>query len=272
VNWLNRTHVGDCRDLLARMASDGVRVQTCVTSPPYFGLRDYGHPGQIGLEETPAEYVAELVSVFRRLRDVLADDATLWLNLGDSYARGFGGGSPGPKSATNVGAYRDRKLGRVPPGFNGKDILGIPWRVALALQGDGWILRGDIVWHKPNPMPESVADRPTRSHEFVFLLAKSPRYYYDANAVKERTDEGVRSRRSVWSIPTHPYRGAHFATFPPALIEPCILAGSKPGGVVLDPFMGSGTTAVVARSLGRQYIGCEINPAYVEMAEQRIAI
>jgi hypothetical protein len=236
--------VGDCRDVLAGVPADSVRC--CVTSPPYFGLRDYGHAGQIGLEPTPAEYVEQMVGVFREVRRVLADDGTLWLNLGDSYARGFGGGTPGAKSSTNAGSYSGRETGRTPEGFKGKDLLGIPWRVAFALQADGWYLRSDIIWSKPNPMPESVMDRPTKAHEYLFLLAKSERYYYDADAIREpdkgldhfrsvlagqpslepsgglssahsgiRVKEGRngqgRNRRTVWTISPQPYSGAHCA-------------------------------------------------------------
>ena len=302
MDWLNKTHVGDCRDLLRKMAGDGVRVQCVVTSPPYFGLRDYGVDGQIGLEPTPAEYVEHMVAVFRAVREVLADDGTVWLNLGDSYASG------GRKT-------RDPGQSKLHPAFTGehnavtrfrpddgdakpKDLLGIPWRVAFALQADGWYLRSDIVWAKPNPMPESVTDRPTKSHEYLFLLAKSERYFYDAAAIAEDAnpinwrqsatrrresppgqspDSGfangrcyaTRNRRSVWTVPTQPFSGAHFATFPRALIEPCILAGCPAGGVALDPFMGSGTTAQVATDLGRNFIGCELNPDYVRLHDMR---
>lgn len=382
---MNRIEFGDCRDTMRRWAAEGIKAQMCVTSPPYFGLRDYGHDGQIGLEQTPEEYIANMVEVFRCVRDVLADDGTLWLNLGDSFGKG-------------------------------KQLLGIPWRVAFALQGDGWVLRQDIIWHKPNPMPESVRDRCTKAHEYVFLLSKSGRYYFDSEAMREdavkgasgsvfnsgktaehqlgrssakdRAEDGKRNRRSVWSVATRPYKGAHFATFPPALIEPCILAGSLPVGayepddvilspagygereddpslavgragfnrprrdvemvrpmslseqaayaeqlrqsphreemmresggettfshyvrtdrsgaraipqrlfecwidrgwirpvvipprkaeehrsIVLDPFIGSGTTAAVAVQHGRQYIGCELNPDYRALQDERIA-
>jgi DNA modification methylase len=295
-DWLNKTHVGDCRALLAAMAADDVKVQTCVTSPPYYGLRDYGHALQIGLERTPAGYVEQLVAVFRAVRDVLADDGTLWINLGDSYANDAKwGGSTGGKHVTalhgNTGIGREKKSTGVGP----KNLIGIPWRVAFALQADGWYLRSDVIWAKPNPMPESVTDRPTKSHEYLFLLAKSERYYYDAEAIKEpATDTGRingvdgrdehaaarppgsnprtlaridysalgRNKRTVWTVPTKPQPEAHFACFPPDLIEPCILAGAPSGGIVLDPFMGSGTAARVALSLGRQFIGCELNPAY----------
>lgn len=294
--------VGDCREAL-RALPDCFRVNCCVTSPPYFGLRDYGHADQIGLERTPEEYVATLVSVFREVRRVLSDDGTVFLNLGDSY---FGGGRGGGGSA-------DRKIGKGVSGLayphfttaslKPKDLIGIPWRVAFALQADGWYLRSDIIWHKPNPMPESVTDRPTKSHEYVFLLAKSERYYYDAEAIKEpATDTGRingrdgrdeapearppgsnprtlarldysatgRNKRTVWTVPTSPFKGAHFATFPPALIEPCILAGCPEGGTVLDPFGGAGTTGLVADRLQRNALLIEINPEYAEMAKARI--
>lgn len=283
-------------------------VNCIVTSPPYWGLRDYGEPGQFGLEATPQAYVAKLVALFAELRRVLRDDGTLWLNLGDSYANT---GNPGQDfSASRVG-YGGKGRGhlggqpakQMPPGLKPKDLVGIPWRVALALQDDGWYLRSDIIWHKPNPMPESVTDRPTKAHEYVFLLSKCERYYYDADAVAEQSvypgdtrhlrfdsrkvhepmslDNGsrertgnptgeTRNRRSVWTIATAPYAGAHFATFPPALVEPCVKAGCPVGGVVLDPFMGSGTVAAVAASLGRRYVGFELNPDYIELANARL--
>jgi DNA modification methylase len=305
--------VGDCRDLLSQMAAEGVRVQTCITSPPYFGLRDYGHERQIGLEVEPDEYVASLVSVFAAVRSIMADDGTLWLNLGDSYANdGKWGGHTGGKHAK---ALHCTPIGRNKryTGLKPKDLIGIPWRVAFALQADGWYLRSDIIWHKPNPMPESVTDRPTKAHEYLFLLAKSERYYYDSEAIQEPCESGPsdvrkmtesreriggkhkalddplskasastnigrkrsvgspdgRNRRTVWTVATAPFRGAHFATFPRSLIEPCILAGSPAGGIVLDPFMGSGTTGQVATDLGRQFIGCELNPEYVALHEMR---
>lgn len=305
---MNRVQFGDCRDTMRAWAAAGVKAQMCVTSPPYFGLRDYGHDGQIGLEATPDAYVTAMVEVFRCVRDVLADDGVLWLNLGDSY-----------------GAR--------------KQLLGIPWRVALALQADGWILRQDIVWAKPNPMPESVTDRCTKAHEYIFLLSKNERYFYDHEAVKEPAspasiarwdqdiegqigsdrvpgktngnmkavggrskrdsfkrddskrseaipgqsvgthradreesewDTATRNKRSVWTVATVPYKGAHFATFPPALIEPCILAGSRPGDLVLDPFGGSGTTAQVAQALGRKWLLCELNEAYGPLIDSRV--
>jgi DNA modification methylase len=318
---MNRIEFGDCRDIMRRWASEGVKVQTCVTSPPYFGLRDYGHEGQIGLEQTPEQYIAVMVEVFRCVRDVLTDDGTLWLNLGDSYAAQRGGthqpaetlaGGKRGKAADGARVNRDRHDGYNPTknasaiGLKHKDLIGIPWRVAFALQADGWYLRQDIIWHKPNPMPESVRDRCTKAHEYIFLLSKSERYFFDSNGIAEPAihagkivtnsngkngqmgkfgatrggflkDDGVlvkdtRNRRSVWSVATRPYKGAHFATFPPDLIEPCILAGSRPGDVVLDPFMGSGTTAQVALQHGRQYLGCELNPAYEQLQSERISL
>ena len=300
---MNRIEIGDCRQIMRRWASEGVRAQTCVTSPPYFGLRDYGHPGQIGLEQTPEQYIAAMVEVFRCVRDVLADDGTLWLNIGDSYA------GAGYSNHANTGGAQVEQGGKqrhlTGTGCKPKDLIGIPWMLAFALRADGWYLRQDIIWHKPNPMPESVRDRCTKAHEYLFLLSKSERYFFDSEAMQESAtgrDPGnkghkyqngaiygiserknvqsgisdigpreTRNRRSVWSVATQPYDGAHFATYPPALIEPCILAGSKPGSIVLDPFMGSGTTAQVAQSLGRQYIGCELNPAYAALQQKRIA-
>ncbi len=285
--------IGDCLEVL-RGLPDGM-VQTCVTSPPYYGLRDYGCAGQIGLEETPDAYVARLVDVFREVRRVLRDDGTLWLNLGDSYAAGGNGG--GNKNDTNVGSLTvGRKL---PPfGYKPKDLLGIPWMVAFALRADGWWLRQDIIWHKPNPMPESVTNRCTKAHEYVFLLTKSARYFYDAAAIAEeaergdagsrfdqgktaqhqldrqasgaRIDDGRRNARSVWPIATQPFSGAHFATMPPALAERCIRAGSRPGDMVLDPFGGAGTTGLVADRLGRSATLIELNPEYARLARERI--
>ena len=305
---MNLIEFGDCRETMRSWAAAGIRAQTCVTSPPYFGLRDYGHPGQLGLEQTPEEYIAAMVEVFRCVRDVLADDGTLWLNIGDSYAGGGGGNySAGTlnNSGQNITNVRNRPAWLSQAGLKPKDLIGIPWMLAFALRADGWYLRQDIIWHKPNPMPESVRDRCTKAHEYIFLLSKSERYFFDSEAVMEpvasstierlsqptlpqqegstrvpgktngnmkavgRTDK--RNRRSVWTVATRPYKGAHFATFPPALIEPCILAGSRPGDIVLDPFMGSGTTASVALQHGRQYLGCELNPAYQPLQDARIA-
>jgi DNA modification methylase len=316
---------GDCREILATLPD--CSVDCCVTSPPYWGLRDYGCAGQIGLEPTPELYVWHTVLIFREVRRVLREDGTLWLNLGDSYANdGKRGGSTGGKhvaalhGATNCGRRKERGQ----TGLKPKDLVGIPWRVAFALQADGWYLRQDIIWSKPNPMPESVRDRCTKSHEYIFLLAKSARYYYDAEAIADpvadptrknysrgadskvdddcktfmRTRSGLkkqkthavdcaialnarhacscgangftsRNKRSVWTVATQPYKAAHFATFPPKLIAPCIRAGCRAGGVVLDPFGGSGTTGEVAASEGRRAILIELNPAYVKLAENR---
>jgi DNA modification methylase len=294
---------GDCIEGLRTLPD--ASVHCCVTNPPYWGLRDYGHDGQIGLEATPEAYVARMVEVFREVRRVLRDDGTCWVNLGDSYfgtgrgpthPTGFHGGDNGTSFPTK-GVYSHSTL-------KGKDLCGIPWRVAFALQADGWWLRQDIIWHKPNPMPESVRDRCTKAHEYVFLLTKSDRYYYDAEAVSEAAAESslarvaqptlatqrgsdrvpgktngpmkavlsgtTRNRRSVWTVTTKPYSGAHFAVMPADLVEPCIKAGCPEGGTVLDPFAGSGTTLAVAAELGRNAIGCELNPAYIELAEKRI--
>ncbi len=302
----NRIEFGDCRETMRRWAADGVKVQTCVTSPPYFGLRDYGHEGQIGLEQTPEAYIAAMVEVFRCVREVLADDGTLWLNIGDSYATNGGAHGGRGDNQRGVGAKRTHENGggdqqprRAPEGLKPKDLIGTPWMLAFALRADGWYLRQDIIWHKPNPMPESVRDRCTKAHEYIFLLSKSERYYFDIDALKEPavqsgrvrndkiggnkgddihhspggqfTGSGTRNKRSVWTVTTKPYKGAHFATFPPDLIEPCILAGSRQGDVVLDPFMGSGTTAQVAVQHGRQYLGCELNPAYEPLQRSRLS-
>lgn len=375
---LDRIICGDCLEVLKTLPAES--VDCCITSPPYYGLRDYGIGGQIGLEPTPEAYVARLVEVFREARRVLKDDGTLWLNIGDSYATN--GGSRSYGSYDNSTGRGDAPIGnrKAPNGIKSKDLIGIPWMVAFALRADGWYLRSDIIWHKPNCMPESVTDRPTKSHEYLFLLSKGQRYYYDAEAIKEPNTEGTkkrlssgpvnpigkegtkasisrgdsggkyevangRNKRTVWTIPTRPYKDAHFATFPEALVEPCILAGTsergycpdcgKPWvrqvernnpskafntgederysslnnmggnhqtvaglhrngggvystaktigwlpscqcaseprpGIVLDPFSGAGTVALVAKKLGRHYIGIELNPAYVEMAKTRI--
>jgi DNA modification methylase len=303
-------HHGDCIESIRGLPDQS--VHTCVTSPPYFGLRDYGHDGQIGLEPTPEEFVAKLVEVFREVRRVLRDDGTLWLNLGDSYASGTKGSGGAGKSTLgpnrdlqNIG-FQKMEPRRFDVGLADKQLIGIPWRVAFALQADGWYLRQDIIWHKPNPMPESVTDRCTKAHEYIFLLAKSPKYYYDADSIKElsvdqESHKGrrkrnhqkfdgkygsdtrigfekldgqkypTRNRRSVWTVTTKPFKGAHFATFPPDLIEPCIKAGCPEGGTVLDPFGGSGTTGMVAQTWGRKFILCELNPEYAQMARDRIA-
>jgi DNA modification methylase len=284
---------GDCLEQLKELPDNS--IQCVVTSPPYWGLRDYGVAGQLGLEQTPEEYVAKLVGVFREVKRVLKNNGTFWLNLGDSYAA--------PKSIGNG-------LKAIGNGLKAKDLVGIPWRVAFALQADGWYLRQDIIWHKPNPMPESVTDRCTKAHEYIFLLSKSPKYYFDHEAIKEPASstsgwakqrakgqntwkyndtekrkastgqvidastfgkEGLRNRRSVWTVTTKPFKGAHFATFPIDLIEPCILAGSAKGDLVLDPFAGAGTVGVACKKHGRNFIGIEINPEYCRIADARIA-
>jgi len=320
--------IGDAREKMKELAD--CSVQTCVTSPPYFGLRDYGVDGQMGLEATPDEFVAGMVDLFREVRRVLRDDGTLWLNLGDSYAGSWGAQGHArpsttishtqikshPKRASLTGSVRGF-------GLKPKDLIGIPWRVAFALQADGWYLRQDIIWSKPSPMPESVRDRCTKSHEYIFLLSKGPRYHFDADAIAEPCAKGdrdssftegktathqlgrargrsgnkerkpgsargcpegtganvcgsvpwegdTRNKRSVWSVAAQPFSEAHFATFPPALIEPCILAGCPAGGMVLDPFGGAGTTGLVAERLGRDATLIELNPEYAEMARRRI--
>lgn len=341
MNWLNRCHFGDVRAVLRQMIADGVKVQTIVTSPPYWGLRSYlpsEHSDkhlEIGAEPTLGEFLSNLVEVFDLCHQVLADDGTAWVNMGDSYAGSWGaqsrehaGKNVNAISANQVKAAQRHASGTGnlarTPGLKAKDLMGQPWRLAFALQDAGWWLRQDIVWHKPNPMPESIRDRCTKSHEYIFLLTKSERYYYDFGAMQEpvsgnpdaprnrwdRADyevpgqtpqkrtsrsgntkrkprpgpvgdsrhqqgsvpwEGAtRNRRSVWTVATTPYAGAHFATFPPALIEPCILAGAPAGGIVLDPFFGSGTTGQVAQQLGRQFIGIDINTANEPLQLERL--
>ena len=299
----NQIHCMDNREGLKML--DDNSIDCCITSPPYWGLRDYGVEGQLGLESTPEEYVANLVEVFREVKRVLRDDGTLWLNLGDSYNGSGGAGGDYSKGGLKEGQpkYPGRKVATLKP----KDLVGIPWMVAFALRADGWYLRSDIIWHKPNAMPESVKDRPTKAHEYIFLLSKSRKYYYDADSIKEpssdlekskkryekpfggkkaeellKTDQvhtrtigmrefdGKRNKRTVWTVTTKPFRGAHFAVFPEDLIEPCILAGCPEGGTVLDPFMGAGTTAVVARKNNRNYLGFELNPKYVLIATKRL--
>lgn len=328
---LNTIYNMDCLEGL-KLIPDG-SINTCVTSPPYWGLRDYGVDGQIGLEITPEEYISKIVDVFREVRRVLRDDGTLWINLGDSYAgscKGFAD-DPKRKSLSNRNNGKLPGYTPVPDNLKPKDLVGIPWRVAFALQDDGWYLRSDIIWHKPNPMPESVTDRPTKAHEYIFLLTKSERYYYNHEAIKEdcspsthmrisqdlarqvgsyRANGGgktngpmkavvsgstrkiadagsgikmnksfesalslrveKRNKRTVWTVATKPFTEAHFATFPPDLIKPCILAGCPEGDIVYDPFMGAGTTAVVAYQLGRNYLGTELNAGYCNIAEKRI--
>lgn len=320
---------GDCLHILKSMDTES--VQTCVTSPPYWGLRDYGVAGQLGLEKSPEEYVSKMVEVFHEVWRVLKKDGTLWLNLGDSYAGSWSGNSVRPKGgrqrsgnpgfqskAADEGQYFARN-GNVPIGLKAKDLVGIPWRVAFALQSDGWYLRQDIIWHKPNAMPESVRDRCTKAHEYIFLLSKSDRYLFDNEAIKEpaicgakgsqfytgktaehqlgrsqkvrpskpkgsfnakgeplpgqlpfRAIVEMRNKRSVWTVSTKPFKGAHFATFPSDLIEPCVLSGSKAGDVVFDPFSGAGTTGMVALKYGRRYVGIELNSEYVALSEKRI--
>ena len=349
---MNKIEFGDCRETMRKWASQGVKAQTCVTSPPYYGLRDYGtakweggdvncdhvesenkHGGQradrnqegykkqykefckkcgairedkqIGLEETPEEYIKAMVEVFRCVWDVLEDDGTLWINIGDSYAGNNSRASNNGRAG--FGNAREKVVNRTGEGLKTKDLIGIPWMLAFALRADGWYLRQDIIWSKPNPMPESVQDRCTKSHEYIFLMSKSSKYYYDNESIKEkaihageersfnspkkamRNVDGnvstgnehpdalpveiseLKNKRSVWTVNPKPYSGSHFAVFPTELIEPCILAGAPLGGIVLDPFMGSGTTAQVAQDLGRQYLGCELNPEYGKLQKKRTA-
>jgi len=339
---VNQILFGDCRNLMTDLINQNVKVQTCITSPPYFGLRDYGVDGQLGLEATVDEYVQNMVEVFRLVREMLHDDGTLWLNLGDSYA-GSGRGmtrtglndGKNPKTKNLVLPKQNASQSNLKP----KDLIGIPWRVAFALQADGWYLRQDIIWSKPNPMPESITDRCTKAHEYIFLFSKSRRYYFDHESIKEPVAESslkrlaqnvdqqkgsnrvlnkpngamkavcsrssrdgfkranskgeqkipnqaygvhrkeradseydllTRNKRSVWQVSTKPYKGAHFATFPIDLIEPCVLAGSRDNDLVLDPFMGSGTTAAAALKHGRQYLGCELNNFYGPLQQERL--
>ena len=338
---MNLIEFGDCRETMRRWAAEGIKAQTCITSPPYYGLRDYGRDGQIGLEETPQMYVDAMVEVFRCVWDVLEDDGTLWLNIGDTYYNYRGRTDAFCKQTVSKtmqdlpshSPTRNNKL----EGLKGKDLIGIPWMLAFALRADGWYLRQDIIWHKPNPMPESVKDRCTKAHEYIFLLSKSDKYHFDSTAIEEpiqdvtalRMLRGVsdthknvngapgqtkhsmnqprpnvrkefdssmggggtsfvghsgykkadgtlmikptRNKRSVWTVNTKPFKGAHFAVFPEELIEPCILAGAPSNGIVLDPFMGSGTTAAMAVRLGRQYLGCELNEDYKPLQDSRIA-
>lgn len=253
---------GDAEKLLERLPSDFFRC--CVTSPPYWGLRDYQADGQIGAENDPAKYVDRLAAVFEQVRRVLKEDGTLWLNIGDSYTSGNRGyRAPDKKNPVRAMSYR----AKTPDGLKPKDLIGIPWLLAFALQKSGWYLRSDIIWEKPNCMPESVKDRPTRCHEYLFLFSKSLKYYYDSLSIQEANG---RNRRTVWSIPTEPFTGTHFATFPPKLVEPCILAGSEPEDWVLDPFFGSGTVGVVCEQQHRQYVGIELNQDYVKLAIERI--
>ena len=295
---------GDCIETLKKL--DDQSVNTCITSPPYWGLRDYGEADQLGLEDTPEEFVDNLVGVFREVKRVLRDDGTVWLNLGDSYAGNNSRASNNGRAG--FGNKREGVFTKSGKGLKQKDLVGIPWRAALALQQDGWYLRQDIIWHKPNPMPESVKDRCTKAHEYIFLLSKSPKYYFDNEAIKEdsvfvnskgkkgkpnsaksigkstKDKDGFnirdgfknmgayekRNKRSVWTITTKPFKGAHFATFPMDLIEPCVLAGCPEGGTVLDPFGGSGTTGIVATNHGRNAVLLELNAEYIEIAKDRI--
>lgn len=325
----NHIEFGDNRETMKRWAQQGVKVQMCVTSPPYYGLRDYGtatwvggdpecnhyrdnqisescstghtnltggvgdsiykkvckkcgavrQDRQLGLEDTPEEYVENMVDVFRHVRDILADDGVLWVNIGDSYYNYVGNSDAFPKQSVSktmqdLPGYSPSRNNRI-EGLKNKDLIGIPWMLALALRKDGWYLRQDIIWHKPNPMPESVRDRCTKAHEYIFLLSKNSHYFFDHEAIKEPTTDGsgsTRNKRDVWSVNVSPYKGAHFAVFPRELIEPCIKAGSRKDDVVFDPFMGSGTTAAVALSLDRKYLGCELNNNYHDLQRERLVV
>jgi len=349
---MNKVYFGDCRDSMRQMAKDGIKVQTCITSPPYYGLRDYGtanwiggsincdhvekiqaHGGeranrdqtsqiftykdickkcgaksedlQIGNEQTPKEFINNLVEVFACVWDVLEDNGTLWVNLGDSYYNYRPGKGQALNKQTVANNNQDlpqecARRGNKLDGYKEKDLMGMPWRLAFALQDFGWTLRQDIIWHKPNPMPESVTDRCTKSHEYIFLLSKKSHYYFDYQAIREegvipegtkaakgseerqnqkgvnsrppeyKIYDGMRNKRDVWTVNTKPYKGAHFAVYPEELIEPCVMAGSRVGDIVLDPFFGSGTTGAVAQKLGRQYIGCELNPEYESLQKERL--
>lgn len=264
---------GDVIDRLKDIPDQSVNC--IVTSPPYYALRDYGVDGQIGLEQTPDEYITKMVEVFSECRRVLRDDGTLWINISDSYNGSGGNHTENHKNDSGFQGKVGPRCGGKPKridSMKSKDLIGIPWMLAFALRSDGWYLRQDIIWHKPNPMPESVRDRCTKAHEYIFLLSKSHKYYFDSSAVKEQAVGSVekRNRRSVWSVSIKPFKEAHFATFPPDLIEPCILAGCPKGGTVLDPFMGSGTTALVSEKHQRNWIGIELNPEYIEIANNRI--
>jgi len=321
---MNKCYFGDCRDSLDKMKDEGVIIQSCITSPPYYGLRDYGTASweggdpncnhmrdtkvnagcntghksvdngvgdaiyksvcakcgakriddQIGLEESPELYIQGMVEVFRKVRDIMTDDGTLWVNIGDSYHNYRTGNSFVKQSVSKtmqdlpaISPSRNNKL----DGIKSKDLIGIPWMLAFALRADGWYLRQDIIWSKPNPMPESVKDRCTKSHEYIFLLSKSKNYYFDSDAIKEpAVGGGTRQRRSVWNVQLKPYKGAHFATYPTELIEPCILASSRVGDVILDPFFGSGTTGFVAERHKRNWVGCELNEEYKELQDERL--
>lgn len=263
---MNDWEIRVCHALEGLAELEDESVQCCVTSPPYWGLRDYMVEGQLGLEKTPEEFTAALIEALLAVRRVLRSDGTLWLNLGDSFASGGHGGGGSFMKMRGEGAWDHRSelkgWRKAPPGFKHKDLVGIPWMVANAARAAGWWLRRDVVWHKPNPMPEGASDRPHTSHEMVFLFSKQPRYFYDRSEPE--------SSRSVWTIPVSSFRGAHFATMPPRLAELCILAGSRPGDLVLDPFAGAGTTGLVALRLGRRFLGLELNPEFVEMARNRI--
>lgn len=294
---MSEIHLGDSLSVLRCMRDN--QFDMCVTSPPYFGLRDYQVDGQLGIEKTPEEYISNLVSIFGEVKRTLKDSGTLWVNIGDSYAGNCSVASNNGRAG--FGTKRETVTNRIPDGLKPKDMIGIPWMLAFALRADGWYLRQDIIWAKPNPMPESVKDRCTKSHEYMFLLSKSRQYYYDANSIKEKATSSdtsnrdrdltrlnntpgrarmgglkhntytTKNKRDVWVIPTRPSSVSHFASYPTELIRPCILAGCPKGGVVLDPFFGSGTTGVVCVREGREYVGIEINQEYIDISTHRLA-
>lgn len=259
--------VGDALNILKTIPSEKFRC--CITSPPYWGLRDYGVANQIGAENLLNDYVSNLTEIFREVRRVLTDDGTLWLNLGDSYTSGNRTWRDvDKKNPARAMRYRPP----TPAGLKPKDLIGVPWRVAFALQADGWYLRSDIIWYKPNCQPESVKDRPTRAHEYVFLFSKTEKYFYKCDAIKESSNSHgtFRNRRTVWQINTEPFPGAHFATFPPKLVEVCLLAGTEPEDFVLDPFFGSGTVGEVCMKLNRKFTGIELNEDYAALAYRKL--
>ncbi len=272
---INYVLYGDCRETLKQVDT---KARMCVTSPPYYGMRNYGgEDNQLGMEQTPEEYVKNLVEVFREVRNCLTDDGTLWVNIGDSYYNYRPGKGQALVKQSVANSLRDQptecaRRGNKLEGLKEKDLIGIPWMLAFALRADGWYLRQDIIWSKPNPMPESMKDRCTKSHEYIFLLSKKQNYYFNVDAIKELTNDGksLKRKKSVWNVKTKPYKGAHFAVYPEELITSCILAGSEEKDTILDPFLGSGTTAMVACNLNRYYIGCELHKDYSSLIESRL--
>ncbi|MTI82408.1 MAG: site-specific DNA-methyltransferase [Firmicutes bacterium] len=265
--------LGDAKKVLKEIPDNTIQCTVC--SPPYWGLRDYGisKDNQIGAEDKLEDYINNLTEIFREVRRITKNDGLLWLNIGDSYTSGNRKyRAPDKKTDLRASVRAMTYRPGTPEGLKPKDLIGVPWRVAFSLQNDGWYLRSDIIWNKPNCMPESVKDRPTKCHEYIFLFSKSPRYYYDYQSIKEKSDSGnLRNRRTIWNVNTHGFKEAHFATFPPELIVPCIKSGSRINDIVLDPFFGSGTVGVVCKELNRRFVGVEIHPDYIDMATKRIA-